>query len=155
MPVILHPAEMIPESIRSAPDALRSLGDLYPMLMHTLGLRLPPGTTWPARMLEVMADPARPREEILIRCGTPRFGRRTASGLWEFEAGRAHRYFDTASDPGALHDLRGIDTETWLEGLMAIRAFLASPISTEGADPADLTDEDRERLRALGYTGGR
>lgn len=155
VPVILHPAEMIPGSIQGATDALRSLGDLYPMLVHMLGLKLPPGTTWPARMLEVIEDPARPREEIMIRCGNPRFGRRTAQGLWEFEAGRAHRYFDTVSDPDALHDLRGSDADSWLEGLAVIRAFLASPLPTGGADAADLSDEDRERLRALGYTGGR
>lgn len=155
VPVILHPAAMVPESIRETPDALRSLGDLYPILVHTLGLSLPSGTTWPARVLEVIEDPARPRDEIMIRCGTPRFGRRTANGLWEFEVGRAQRYFDTASDPGARHDLRGTDDESWLEGFSAIRAFLASPISAQGADPADLSEEDRERLRALGYTGGR
>jgi hypothetical protein len=59
------------------------------------------------------------------------------------------------ADPGAQDDLAARDPDGWTEGVRAIREFLASPVSLEGADPAQLSDEDRERLRALGYTGGR
>jgi hypothetical protein len=123
--------------------------------VHTLGLRLPAGTVWPRRVLDVLEDPSRAREEVFIRCGTPRFGRRTAEGFWEYEPARSRRWYDLADDPGARTDLAGEDPDGWADGMRAIRDFLASPVSLEGADPAQLSDEDLERLRALGYTGGR
>ena len=47
VPVVLHPRAMVPGALAASPDALRSLGDLYPIIARTLGLRLPAGTTWP------------------------------------------------------------------------------------------------------------
>jgi arylsulfatase A-like enzyme len=155
VPVVFHPASLVPGAIANSPQALRSLGDLYPMLVHILGLKLPVGTTWPSRVLEVIEDPALPREELFVRCGQPRFGRRTANGLWDYQTGKARAYFDLAADPEAQVDLMSVDPDAWFEGLAAIRQFLASPLTSERAAPAEMTEEDRERLRALGYTGGR
>lgn len=155
VPVVFHPESMVPRSLAATPDALRSLSDLYPILAHTLGLSLPAGTLWPERVLEVLEDPARPRDEIFIRCATKRFGRRTEDGLWVFEAGGEQAWFDLGRDPGAQSSLLAEDPDTWFAGLAAIRGFLSSPLSDQGAAPAAPTEEDRERLEALGYTGGR
>ena len=103
----------------------------------------------------MIEDPSRPRDEVFIRCGTPRFGRRTADGLWVFQAGKAQAWFDLDRDPEAQTNAMADHPDEWFEGLAALRGFLASPISQEGAMPAQLSDEDRERLEALGYTGGR
>lgn len=155
VPVVLHPRELVAGSVAGSPGALRSLGDLLPLLVHSLGLRLPAGTTWPSRVIEVLEDPARPRDELFIRCGTPRFGRRTAGGLWVFQAGRAQAWFDLEQDPAAQVNQLTARTEEWFAGLAALRTFLASSVNGMGAVPAELSDEDRERLEALGYTGGR
>jgi arylsulfatase len=151
VPVVLHPNDLVPSALAASPDALRSLADLYPILVRVLGLELPAGTTWPERMLEVMEDPARARDEIFIRCGTPRFGRRTADGLWVFQAGREQAWFDLAADPRAHVNRATAEPDSWFEGLSAIRAFLAAPIGEGVPAPATLTEEDRERLDALGY----
>ena len=155
VPLVLHPRALVPKSVSTSPGALRSLGDVYPLIAHALSLRLPAGTTWPARVLEVLEDPSRPRDEIFIRCGTPRYGRLTPDGLWVFEAGRTHEWFDLGSDPKAKVNRLGKEPDAWFAGLGSLRRFLASPIDATGAVPAELNDEDRERLEALGYTGGR
>lgn len=150
VPVILHPAERVPVSLRNHPEGLRSLADLLPLLLSTLDVPLPAGSSWPARTLELLVDPGRPRHEIFVRCGPPLYGLRTEHSLTLLNTWSTSAYYDLRSDPSALHDLRGLGPSGWWTALGRLRGFLESSPSTSAAG-ARLDDADRERLRALGY----
>jgi len=150
VPMVFAPRALVPPSIVESADAFRSLGDLLPLLIGTLGVDLPAGSRWPRRVLEVLQDPARPRDRVFVRCSTPFYGVRTPETLLVFRHWSTQEFYDLRRDPAALEDRRMQRTEPWLAGMRGLRAFLAG--STTGAGVAtELDPADVERLRALGY----
>jgi len=149
VPVVLHPGERF-AAAAADPHALRALPDVMPMLLGSLRIPLPEGT-WPRRFLEVLADPAAGREEIFVRCGRPFYGLRTPTSLTVFSLWGEQGWFDLTTDPGARTNLRAQRPGAFAEQMLRLRAFLEHDLSVGVAAEAELSPEEIERLRALGY----
>lgn len=149
VPVVLHPRARFAGAAR-APDALRGLPDVLPLLLGALEVPLPE-TTWPRRVLQVLTDPAAGREEIFIRCGRPLYGVRTPTSLTVFSLWGAQETYDLTGDPDARANLRMERPGAFAAGIRRLRAFLEHDLSVGEATDAELSPEEIERLRALGY----
>ena len=147
VPLVLHPRSLV-NGLDAVDEHLRSMSDVLPLVLRTLDIGLPPGTTWPSRTLRLLADPKAPLDAVFVRCGPPRYGVRTADRLSLLTGWGGQSHFDLVDDPEARHDLRPFAPRQWWDAVGALRAFVAD--QAEGQS-GDLTEEDRERLRALGY----
>jgi arylsulfatase A-like enzyme len=133
--------------------------DLFPTLLAAAGLPVPPQDGTDLR--ELTGDPGEHRE-----------GRRAVFAEHSHRTGamvrtRTHKYFlsegngrlipdgpslfDLAADPGELKNLagRGLPAEKELSRLL--RRWLAGRRPGPGAQSRELDDEEKARLRALGY----
>lgn len=125
--------------------------DLYPTLLAAAGLPVPGGLD--GRDLYALGDAGRPavfvehanRAGAAVRTRRHKYVR--LSGPAAPHQGPA--LFDLAADPDETVDLagRGLAVEERLAAALA--GWLAA--GRAAAPPVELTDEDRERLRALGY----
>lgn len=151
VPLILAPRERVPAEVREAAGVFRSVGDVLPLLLRSLDVPLPRGVAWPRTVLETLEDPTQPRREIFVRCTKPFFGLRGAQTLHVYESWSRQELYDLRTDPTAQQDLREVDTQAWLTGMLRIRGFLESGPASGAGMASELTDEDVVRLKALGY----
>ncbi len=151
VPFILSPAELVPPEVRSGRGELRSMSDVYPLLLRSLGLGLPDSVSMPAAFFEIYDHPMQSRSEIFIRCSLPIYARRTATTLAVFQDWNQQDYFDLGEDPSAQHDLRRTKSGEWRREWRKLRDFLAQPSPFDRSAQAELSPEDIERLKALGY----
>jgi arylsulfatase A-like enzyme len=131
---------------------LVTLADIVPTLLGTAGIR-------PAAQLEgidLLADPgAFPTSRVVIAANTdkPRLlGLRTARWKAILSPSGQGALFDLDRDPGELDNLVSLEGPTFA-GLGLMLTQRASQPASLGAAPerAEVTEADREMLRALGY----
>jgi arylsulfatase A-like enzyme len=151
VPFVMSPRELVPAEVRAGRTAFRSLGDVYPLLLRTLGLGLPAGTRVSPTFIEAYEQPNEDRREIFVRCGVPRYARRTPTTLMVFRDWQEQAYFDLSADPQAKSNLRWKQNTAWRTERKRMRDFLAEGADSPEADAAQLSPEDIERLKALGY----
>jgi arylsulfatase A-like enzyme len=131
---------------------LVTLADIVPTLLGTAGIR--PGTELEG--IDLLADPgAFPSSRVVIASNTdkPRLlGLRTARWKAILSPSGQGALYDLDRDPGELDNLVTVDAPTFA-GLGLMLTQRASRPATIGAasERAEVTDVDREMLRALGY----
>ncbi len=133
--------------------------DLFPTLLRGAGL--------PA----VASDGVDLAELVDMRSDRPKAGRRAvfaehANGTGAMVRTARYKYFvshgeslvpegahlfDVAADPGELHDLAGQGVAAEAELAEVLRLWLGERRPAPGIAPQALSEEDRARLRALGY----
>jgi arylsulfatase A-like enzyme/4-amino-4-deoxy-L-arabinose transferase-like glycosyltransferase len=146
--------------------------DLFPTLLELAGLEVPEGV----RALSLLSP--RERRPLLaeepavsqvgigaVRRAHPDWDpspwerrlRAWTDGPWKYLVGSdgRHELYDLARDPGEAHDLRRERPDTAKRLAADLERFAAelSPCEDRGRGPraAELDEEERERLRALGY----
>lgn len=150
IPLVLWPQRYW-RHLAGSTGGLYGIEDVMPLLLGRLGLAPPPGTTVTRHFLEVLADPTRPRGEIVARTvdATHCFGLRT--GRWlAFYDRLGQELYDLREDPAARVNLRGERPEQWRRLVGRLRAILAAGGGAAGA-AAELSPEQERALEALGY----
>ena len=95
--------------------------------------------------ISVRAPSARPLTPRALRAGL------LPNSLTTLEVWGEHAHYDLGDDPLAAKNLRASEPESYLKGLRRLRAFLENPTSAPGALASELSEEEQERLRSLGY----
>jgi hypothetical protein len=150
VPVVLHPASAF-EGLESSADAFRALADVVPIVLHYADVPLPAGTSWPRHYLAVLENPQLARESIVVRSASIDVGLRTPTSLTNFRLWNDHEFFDLRTDPGATINRRFSRPEEYLAGVRGIRAMMEGTDSAWTAAEGELSEEDIENLKALGY----
>jgi len=164
VPLVLHGPGVV--AGRRLADPV-SLVDVVPTALGLLGLPAPedvdgvplhplwqkPGHTLPARFLFFEADITFPPPAPgVVPPGTRRAVRFGKYKLHYDIRTRQAQLYDLAQDPREMHDVRGAHPEIASVLLGRLTEYLARP---EVASPGrELTDEQLEALRSLGYVGG-
>lgn len=149
VPLIMHPRELV-QPLVAGVDRFHGLPDLMPMLLALLRVPLP-DVPWPRGFLRVLHDPTIERDALVVRATPYLFGLRKPGSLLELRLWGTQGFYDLEADPGARGNLRIEAADRYVADLRELRAFLEHPIGDAEAQDAQLTDEERERLRALGY----
>ncbi len=152
VPLLLWPRAAWEESVRSADDLL-TLSDIMPLVLRRAGVGVPAGGTWPRRFADVLANGlAEERMQIPSRSfvATNRYGVRTDRWLAIHRGFGEQQLYDLRADPGALVNLRLQEPERYTRMIAGLRATLAAG-EGPGAEKVELSDEDEQALKALGY----
>jgi arylsulfatase len=151
VPFILRVPDWIPTS---GVDLARlvTLADIVPTLLGTAGIR----TAIPLEGLDLLADPSTlPASRVVIATNTdkpPLLGLRTRRWKAILSPNGQGALFDLERDPGELDNL-AFDQGPTFAGLGLLLTQRATQPASIGAsaEQAEITDADREMLRALGY----
>ncbi len=154
VPLILRGAG-VPRGMRSEIPA--SLVDVAPTLLSLVGLPVPPSME--GRDLSALWRSGAPRPgpryvfaEADRAHGVPDRFRMVLDERYKLIADRVSgetQLYDLREDPGERHDLAGERPDLVRERLEALEAWVARGVAQPS--PVDLSEEDREALRALGY----
>jgi len=152
VPLILWPAAQW-DHLAGDTDGLYALADVMPMLLHKLELSPLPGTRLPGRFLEVLADPSRQRGEIAARTTihAQRFGLRTERYLAIYDCFSEQELYDLSHDPAARVNVRLQEPDRYRQLVAKLRAILTHREGAGEVAHGELTEEDMETLRSLGY----
>jgi arylsulfatase len=128
--------------------------DLYPTVLEALGRPTSGGlglSLWSG------ARPARrPIVHSLGLPGTPKRWFGLSDGRWRLvvDEGRPAQLFDVAADPGELQDLAAAEPQRTAELLGLLQRVLSGARSVGEGVEREMSPEDLEAFRALGYLGG-
>ncbi len=152
IPLIVAPRKAC-TTLAPARDQLLAITDLMPMLLHLTGTPLPPGSSWPRRFLEVFADPTTPRPAVAIRTirGVEHVGLRTDRYLAFWNGWSCQELYDLAEDPDATRNLRPARGQLYISLMASLNAILSGSVAAGPALEADLSEEDLQTLKSLGY----
>ncbi len=133
---------------------LVTLADIVPTFLGTAGIR--PGTQLEG--IDLLADPgAFPHSRVVIATNTdkPRLlGLRTARWKAILSPSGQGALFDLERDPGELDNLVTVEAPTFAGLGLMLTQRVSLPASLGAAtERAEVTEADREMLRALGYVG--
>ena len=154
VPFILRVPDWIPTEQVDI-TRLVTLADIVPTLLGTAGIR----PTTPLEGIDLLADPSTlPASRIVIATNTdkPRLlGLRTARWKAILSPSGQGALFDLERDPGELDNLVSVEAPTFAGlGLMLTRRASQPASLGAAAERAEVTEADREMLRALGYVDG-
>jgi len=134
-------------------DASVALVDVYPTLTKQLGIETPPGLVGRPLPSGPGEDPAAARRSIFLETARMRNMRAVVEDHYKLvldrESGRAW-LFDLVADPHERVDLSKREPERTAQLRRRIDQWPGEAPRTTTPD-VELTDEERERLRALGY----
>jgi len=152
IPLIVAPRAAC-TTLAPARDQLLAITDLMPMLLHITSTPLPPGSSWPRRFLEVFADAAAPRPAVAIRSirGVEHVGLRTDRYLVFWNGWSRQELYDLSQDPDAERNLRPERGNLYISLMASLNAILSGSGDTSPALEADLSAEDLQTLKSLGY----
>lgn len=152
IPLIMSPREAC-QSLAPAAENLLAITDVMPMLLHVTGIKPPPDGVWPRRFLRVMQDPTAPRAAVVLRStvNLGRVGLRTGQYLAFWNGWSQQELYDLESDPQASTDLRRDEPGLYLSLMASLQAILAGSSDDVIAGKAELSEEDRQTLKSLGY----
>jgi len=142
------------QHLLSEQNSLLAITDIMPMILARTDITPPPGSFWPSRFLELLQDPCgRRREAILTRsfADTHRFGFRTDNFRAIFNGFLEQELYDLHEDPLAQHNLRVEKPERFTSMIVQMRHLLESAPSRQLDQDHELSDQDREALKSLGY----
>ena len=159
IPLLIR-APTLPRGVRIVERV--SLLDLMPTLLHLAGLDAPAGidgrsleTTWDTQGRD---SPPAPRQllfeldnELTLLNGPRPHARGLSDGAWKIltAPGGAAELYNLATDPGERHDLAAEQPAELARMQHLLTAALAR--APAPAPTRELTDVEKERLRALGY----
>jgi arylsulfatase len=154
VPFILRVPDWLPTE-RVDLTRLVTLADIVPTLTGTAGIQ-------PAAALEgldLLADPRTlPSSRVVVATNTDKpalLGLRTKRWKAILSPSGQGALFDLERDPGELDNLLFTEAPTFAGlGLMLTERASRAPAIGESSERAEVTDADREMLRALGYVDG-
>ncbi|MEM9290135.1 MAG: sulfatase [Acidobacteriota bacterium] len=131
--------------------ALTSLVDVTPTLLQLVGAPSPSGLDG-ISLVRFWRDDARPRRELELATSAPdgshaKIGMRTAGEKLQIDRENSLReLYDLIEDPGETKNLAPEDPRT-----QELEDLLVKEIWSEGSGEVELSSEDEEILRSLGY----
>ncbi|MCP4570941.1 MAG: sulfatase [bacterium] len=134
-------------------DAFLSVEDIMPMLLNTVGLRLPEDGRWPRRFLQLLEGRREGRDHILIRTISAyhTFGVRTPERLALWDGFRKQELLDVTADSSG-DELRLAEPDAYIELMSLIRGALSGGSWMNREAPSStLSPQDEEVLKSLGY----
>ncbi|MFH1843635.1 MAG: sulfatase [bacterium] len=152
VPLILWPAAQW-DHLAGDTDGLYAIADVMPVLLNKLEVSPLSGTVLTGRFIEVLANPTRERAEIASRTTVHanRFGLRTERYLAIYDCFGEQELYDLSRDPMARDNLRLREPDRYRELIARLRAILMHREGSGESVRGELSDEDMETLRSLGY----
>lgn len=131
---------------------LYGITDVAPMILHKLGLDPPENLRHTRRFWRLLADPTLTRDVVVARTTihAHQYGLRNSRYLAIFDNFTGQELYDLDQDPLAQRNLRLAQPARYRELLGILRIILAAGTDNV-AEEAELSDQDLETLRSLGY----
>jgi arylsulfatase A-like enzyme len=153
IPTIFWPRHRWQHLVR-AQDRLTAITDIMPLILAKVGVGVPESAHWPRRFLDLMQDPnGRSREAILARSftDTHRFGFRNDRYLAIFNGFLEQELYDVQADPQTQRNLRIEQPELYTRMIVQMRHLMDTASVRQADQDHELSDEDLEALKSLGY----
>jgi arylsulfatase len=148
IPLVFHPASLC-QTLTASTHQLRSITDVMPLLLHTLGIGVPQAAYLPRAFVELLKDPSWERPYVVQRTNTL-FGVRTANHMAFFDRFGGRGLYDLESDPDATRNLVD-EMPAGYERCMVWMRQTEAELPAGAAETPDIPEADREALKALGY----
>lgn len=149
VPLVASPRSLVP-SLATSGEGWRSLEDVLPLLLRDLGLPLPAGPGWPPLAHSLHATARSGRSRLAARAAPPRLGwYGPGRSLLVLQRGHSLEWYPSATGPAAAPVGRRP-----AQALLELDRWWRLRDGGGAATQPGLDEADRERLRALGYTGG-
>jgi arylsulfatase A-like enzyme len=145
VPLLLKLPGMAPRVVERPVE----LVDVYPTILDALGMAHPPGLVGRSLLAEdedprpVFTETSRTNELRAVIEGNTKL-------ILDLESERFELY-ELASDPGEQRDLADSEPERAAELVATLREWMARVAPESAGTERELSPEERERLRALGY----